>query len=321
MARKPRIHFPGALYHVIARGNRRERIFRDEKDYQLYLNLLREYKDRYGFYLYAYTLIPNHVHLLIEVGQYPLSRLMQNLQFRYTRNFNIKYKNYGHLFQGRYKAILCEKDSYLLELSAYIHLNALRAGLVEDPIKYRWSSYRSYVRENKDDLVERDFLFAQFSQNKKVAMRQYERFVKGRMGQGHREDFYELKEQRFLGEEEFVENVHRQLNEEPPFVYDISLGQIVSEVSSALHLPTDLLYSLSRNRQGALGRAVTGYVGRKLGGYQIKTTAAHFHRDPVVMSQGIRRLENKLKEQKGFLKTVSDIEQSLIGKSSRKILI
>jgi len=321
MARKPRIHFPGAFYHVIARGNRRERIFRDEKDYQLYLNFLREYKDHYGFYLYAYTLLPNHVHLLIEVGQYPLSRLMQNLQFRYTRNFNIKYKNYGHLFQGRYKAILCEKDSYLLELSAYIDLNALRAGLVEDPITYPWCSYRSYVRERKDDLVERDFLLAQFSGNKNVAMRQYERFVKGRMGQGHREDFYELKDQRFLGEENFVDNVHRQLNEELPFVYDISLGHIVSEVSSALHLPTDLFYTLTRNRQGALGRAVTGYVGRKLGGYQIKATAAHFHRNPVVISQGIKRLENKLKEEKGFVKTVSDIEQSLVRKSRRKILI
>ena len=200
----------------------------------------------------------------------------------------------------------------MVELSAYIHLNAVRAGLVNDPITYRWCSYRSYVRERKDDLVERDFLFAQFSQNKKVAMRQYERFVKGRMGQGHREDFYDLKDQRFLGEEEFVDNVHRQLNEELPFVYDISLGQIVSEVSSALRLPTDLLYSLSRNRQGALGRAVTGYVGRKLGGYQIKAIAAHFHRDPVVISQGIKRLENKLKEEKGFVKTVSDIERSLI---------
>jgi putative transposase len=321
MARKPRIHFPGALYHVIARGNRRERVFHDEKDYELYLDFLREYKDHYGFYLYAYTLLPNHVHLLIEVGQYPLSRIMQNLQFRYTRNFNIKYKNYGHLFQERYKAILCEKDSYLLELSAYIHLNALRAGLVEDPFKYRWSSYRSYVRENKDDLVERDLLFAQFSLNKKVAMRQYERFVKGRMGQGHREDFYELKDQRFLGEEEFVDNVHRQLNEEPLFVYDISLEQIASEVSSALHLPTDLLYSLTRNRQGALGRAVTGYVGRKLGGYQMKATAAHFHRDPVVISQGIKRLENRFKEEQGLVKTVSDIEQSLVRKSSGKILI
>jgi len=321
MPRKPRIHFPGALYHVIARGNRREKIFRDEKDYQLYLDFLREYKDHYGFYLYAYTLMPNHVHLLIEVGQYPLSGLMQNLQFRYTRNFNIKYKNYGHLFQGRYKAILCEKDSYLLELSAYIHLNAVRAGLVNDPIKYRWCSYRSYVRERKDDLVERDLLLAQFSANKNVAVREYERFVKGRMGQGHREDFYELKDQRFLGEEAFVDNVHRQLNQEPPFLYDISLGQIVSEVSLALHLPTDLLYSLTRNRQGALGRAVTGYVGRKLGGYQIKATAEHFHRDPVVISQGIKRLENKLKEEKGFVKAVADIEQSLIQKSRRKILI
>jgi len=82
------------------------------------------------------------------------------------------------------------------------------------------------------------------------SMRQYERFVKGRMGQGHREDLYDLKDQRFLGQEAFVENVHRQLNEEAPFVYDISLGQIASEVSSALHLPTDLLYSLTRNRQG-----------------------------------------------------------------------
>ena len=159
------------------------------------------------------------------------------------------------------------------------------------------------------------------SQNKKVAMKEYERFVKGRMRQGHREDLYDLKAQRFLGKEEFVEDVHRQLNEEPPFVHDISLAHIASEVSSALHLPADLLYSETRNRQGALGRAVTGYVGRKLGGYQIKATAAHFHRDPVVISQGIKRLENKLKEEEGFVKAVSHIEQSLIRKSSRKILI
>ena len=321
MARKPRIHFPGALYHVIARGNRRERIFRDEKDYQLYLNFLREYKDRYGFYLYAYTLLPNHVHLLIEVGQYPLSRLMQNLQFRYTRNFNIKYKKYGHLFQGRYKAILCEKDSYLLELSAYIHLNAVRAGLVKDPINYQWCSYRSYIREEKDNLVDKNFLLAQFSEKKKVAIKEYAHFVKGRIGQGHRDDLYRLKEQRFLGEEAFVEDIHQRLNEEPPFLYDISLGEIVSEVSSVLNVSTDLFHSSTRNRQGALGRAVVGYIGRKLGGYQIRAVAEHFNRDPVVISQGIRRLESKLIEGKGFAKTMISIEKSLIQNSSRKILI
>jgi len=93
MARKPRIHFPGALYHVIARGNRRQKIFRDDSDYELYLQFLEEYKDRYRFMLYAYALLPNHLHLLIEVGEIPLSRLMQTFQFRYTRNFNIKYRN------------------------------------------------------------------------------------------------------------------------------------------------------------------------------------------------------------------------------------
>ncbi|MEE9122545.1 MAG: transposase, partial [Syntrophobacteria bacterium] len=141
MARRPRVHFPGAFYHVIARGNRGQEIFLDKQDYQLYLSFLREYKERYQVLLYAYTLMPNHVHLLIEVSESPLSRLMQSLQFRYTRNFNIKYKKWGHLFQGRYKAILCQKDSYFLELSAYIHLNAVRAGLVKDPAEYQWSSY------------------------------------------------------------------------------------------------------------------------------------------------------------------------------------
>ena len=136
MARKPCINFPGALYHVIARGNRRQKIFCDDSDYELYLQFLEEYKERYRFSLYAYALLPNHLHLLIEVGEIPLSRLMQTLQFRYTRNFNIKYQKFGHLFQGRYKGILCEKDSYLVEHSAYIHLNALRARLMLIITKY-----------------------------------------------------------------------------------------------------------------------------------------------------------------------------------------
>jgi len=311
MARKPRIHFPGAFYHVIARGNRRQRIFLADTDYQLYLNFLSEYKDRYGFSLYTYTLMPNHLHLLIEVGEIPLSRLMQTLQFRYTRNFNIKYKKCGHLFQGRYKAILCDKDSYFLELSAYIHLNAVRARLVADPLDYRWGSYRSYVREGKDNLVEKDLLWSQFSERKRVAMIEYERFVKARIGEGHREDLYELKDQRFLGEESFVGNVHRNLNAELPSVYDIALGEIISEVSSALNVSVDQLYSRNRNRQGALGRAVVGYIGRKLTGHLIKEVAEHFHRDPVVISQGIKRLEWKLREEKSFTKKMISLEEAL----------
>jgi len=321
MSRKPRIYFPGALYHVIARGNRGEKIFRSKEDYQLYLNFLNEYKNRYGFALYAYTLMPNHTHLLVEVNEVPLSRIMQNLQFRYTRNFNIKYNNYGHLFQGRYKAILCEKESYLLELSAYIHLNPIRAALVKDPISYQWSSYRLYVRDEKDNLVEKDFLLAQFSGKKKVAAKQYECFVKARTGQGHREDFYELKDQRFLGHDTFVEDLHRRFNEELSFFYNISIDEIVSEISSVLSIPTDLFYSPTRNRQGALGRSIVGHLGRKLGGHQIKAIADHFNRDPVAISQGIKRLENKVNEGKGLAKIIMSIEKSLTQKSNGKIVI
>ena len=199
MARKPRIHFPGAFYHVIARGNRGQKIFRDDQDYERYLSFLREYKARFRFLLYAYTLMPTHIHLLLEMTETPLSRLMQILQFRYTRNFNIKYKEWGHLFQGRYRAILCDRDSYFLELSAYIHLNPVRAGLVKAPHQYPWSSYRFYVRETKETLVDRDFLLAQFSDKKAIAKKGYGRFVRSRISQGHREDFYELMDQRFFG--------------------------------------------------------------------------------------------------------------------------
>ena len=169
--------------------------------------------------------------------------------------------------------------------------------------------------------MERDFILAQFSHKKKVAIKEYERFVKGHSGQGYREDFYGVKDQRFLGEDSFVEHVHRRVNENPPFVYTISLGEIVSEVSSVLNISPDLFYTPTRNRQGALGRSLVGYLGRKLGSHQIKETADHFHRDPVVISQGIKRLENTLKEKKEFVTAVSDIEQSLIRKSSRRILI
>jgi len=102
------------------------------------------------------------------------------------------------------------------------------------------------VKEDKDHPVNRDFLWAQFSNKKIMARKQYERFVKSHIGQGHRENFYELKDQRFLGEEDFVEKVHRSLNEEPPFVYDISIREIVTEISLVLNIPVDYFIALPR---------------------------------------------------------------------------
>ena len=320
MARKPRIHFAGALYHVIARGNRGQVIFLDEGDYELYRRFLREYKKRYGVVFYAYALMPNHVHLLVEVRDTPLSRLMQALQFRYTHSFNIRYRKSGHLFQGRYKAILCERDAYLLELSAYIHLNPVRAGLVNDPRDYRYTSYGVYVKGEEDELVDTGFVLAQFSDTRNSAVRRYRSFVSDRIDQGHRKEFYEVRDQRFLGEDDFVEQVRRGQGEEDPFIYDITIVEIVSTVSSVLEISSDLIYSGSRNRQGALGRAVVGYVGRRLAGHRVKAVAVHFHRDPVAITQGMQKLEVRLREDRAFQGVVKGIEETLTRGRKKKYL-
>jgi REP element-mobilizing transposase RayT len=195
MARRPRVHFPTALYHVIARGNQRQAIFSDEKDFRTYLSYLSEYKNKYSFHLYAYALMRNHLHLLMEAEESPLSKIMQVLQFRYTRYFNKRYRKVGHLFQGRYKAILCDKDVYLLELVRYIHLNPVRAGMVRRPEKYPWTGHLSYGGKGKVDLLDKDLVLSQFGKSRHLACRRYWQFVLDGLSMGHQKKYYEVKDQ------------------------------------------------------------------------------------------------------------------------------
>ncbi|MCK5231162.1 MAG: transposase, partial [Desulfobulbaceae bacterium] len=133
MARKPRIHYPGAVYHVILRGNGGQDIFYSQEDrYRLYL-LLQEGIERFGHRIHAFCLMTNHLHIVVQVGDIALSKIFQNVSFRYTRYINKKQNRIGHLFQGRYKALLIDPDSYLLELVRYIHNNPLRTGMVLSP--------------------------------------------------------------------------------------------------------------------------------------------------------------------------------------------
>ncbi len=238
---------------MIVRGNKGQRVFRREADYGLYLRLLGEYKEVFDFVLYAYVLMPTHVHLLVEARDKPLSSLMQRLQFRYTRNYNIRYRTWGHLFQGRYKAILCEKDSYLMELSAYIHLNPVRAGLVRHPMEYRWTSYGSYRKGGEEGIVDVEPVLRQFSVDKAKAVRRYEQYVVGHMGDGHREEFYKVEDQRFLGSEGFSDRVQRGAREKVEHIYDISLPDIVDGVEMGLGIPVSVIVGMSRNRLGASG--------------------------------------------------------------------
>ena len=140
MVRPLRIEYPGAVYHLTSRGNARDPIFLDDADRYLFLDLLGDLVDRYNWLCHGYCLMDNHYHLLVETIDANLSTGMRQLNGIYTQKFNRQHDRVGHLFQGRYKAIVVEKESYLLELCRYIVLNPVRAKIVNNPGKYRWSS-------------------------------------------------------------------------------------------------------------------------------------------------------------------------------------
>ncbi len=165
MARKPRIHLPGGLYHVIFRGNGGQDVFLTAADRFRFYLLLQEGACRFGYRIHAFCLMTNHIHLALQASNIPLSRSMQNLSFRFTRWINWREKRTGHLFQGRYKAVLVDGDSYLLELVRYLHLNPVRAGMVANPEEYPWSGHRAYLGLEKLPWLTTDWTLAQFGKS------------------------------------------------------------------------------------------------------------------------------------------------------------
>jgi len=148
------------IYHIVSRGNNREWVFRRGEDFEKYLELCERYKERYGFKLYHWVLMSNHIHLIIETsGESSLSKIMQGMNLAYTLWFNRKYSKVGHLWQDRFKSGLIEKDSYLLECGRYIERNPLRAGMVRDPMEYPWSSYKVHACGEEDGITDRHGIY------------------------------------------------------------------------------------------------------------------------------------------------------------------
>lgn len=171
MARKPRIHYENAIYHVIVRGNNRDAVFTDDEQKCKYLTILADYKRRYDFKLYAYVIMNNHVHLLIKVKSVPLAKIMQGLQQRYTQYYNGHFQRTGHVFEQRYKAFLCTTDSYLITLLCYIHQNPVRAK-IKEAFDYRWSSHQAYYT-GLSDFVDINFILDILHSNRAGAISQY----------------------------------------------------------------------------------------------------------------------------------------------------
>ncbi|MFC7063137.1 REP-associated tyrosine transposase [Halobacillus seohaensis] len=180
MSRNPRTWYPGAIYHVTARGNRKADIFYDDADFEEYLACILLCQTEVTFHLHAYCLMDNHVHLLIETIHQPLSQIIQFVHTRYAIYFNKRHKVTGHLFQGRYHAALINSNSYLLEASKYIHLNPLHAQMVSKAVAYPWSSYSTYLCPDKEQpVLTKDLILGLFTE---PSHKKYQNYVDGKEG-------------------------------------------------------------------------------------------------------------------------------------------
>ncbi len=191
MPRQPRLDAPGALHHVMGRGIERTKIFQTDTDRADFVARLAQRARAGEWAVVAWALMPNHFHLLVRTGDRPLFQSMKQLLTGYVVNFNRRHKRHGHLFQNRYKSILCEEDPYLLELTRYIHLNPLRGGLVQalrDLRKYPWTGHAAILGVVEREWQDTATVLAYFGQQRRRAVQRYEAFVREGIAQGRRPD-------------------------------------------------------------------------------------------------------------------------------------
>ena len=287
MARRPRVFAPGLLYHVIVRGNQRRKTFRCDDDYKAYLDRLQHYRAKFHLRIYAYCLMPNHVHLLLESGSAPLGKFMQGLQQSYTQYFNRSYRKVGHLFQGRYRAIICEKDKYLLALLRYIHLNPVRAGLAERPEGYVHSGHRSYLMSGTVKIIDARPILELLGGKKA-----YERFVLDGMSEDHNDDYYAIEDQRFLGEEGFGEEISRAVGEKQR-KRKKSIETNVKEIAKRLDTTPELLRGSDRRWAISAKRAQAVAVLVREYGHRVSEVAKFLQRDQANISMMLLRVSAK----------------------------
>lgn len=273
MPRKPRVHVEGAFYHVLARGNHKQQIFHNDEDYLTYLRLVQKYSKRYDVELHGYVLMPNHIHLLIRVSTIPLSSFMQGIQQSYTQIYNKQYEKVGHIFQGRFKSLYVDNDVYLLELIRYIHLNPVKAGLVEDPREYRWSSQRHYFNPGVGTWVKLGFIIGLLAEYGGTVI-----------------DDYQLVPEAISMEIEISEI---QQPEDNTGTYNISLEGLLTEVAGLTGVNPNAIAGPSRSKEVVTARDLFVYSACRLNRMLLKEVAGFLNRTEAAISKSLQRAEKK----------------------------
>ncbi|HEX7988168.1 MAG TPA: transposase [Duganella sp.] len=276
MARPLRLEFPGALYHVTCRGNRRENIFRDRTDRLAWFVEAERMCQRFHFVVHAFCLMTNHFHLLIETPEGNLGQGMRLLNSAYSQHFNRRHDLAGHVMQGRYHAVLVQKESYLLELARYIVLNPVRAGIVDAPENWEWSSYRFMLnKKSAPSWLTIDWLLAGFGPDYPTARDAYRNFVMA--GIGAESPLKNVCFQSILGDDAFIAE-HRKSAE-------LISAEIVRTQRRALAMSLDEYRSKYSPRNVAMAMAYRSTV------FSMSQIAAHFDVSVQTVSRAVAALE------------------------------
>lgn len=278
MTRQLRIEYAGALYHITSRGNAQETIYRNDVDRTEFLKILNLTTNRFNWYCHAYCLMDNHYHLLIETNSPTLSKGMKYLNGTYTQFFNRSHKRVGHLYQGRFKGILVEKESYLLELSRYIVLNPVRARMVRAAKDWPWSSYQATAGISSAHLcLTTDWLLATFGKQRKQAQQHYRNFIQ--QGKNQPSPWENLKNQIYLGSSSFVEDMQCKLEPEQ------SLKDIPKLQKQAAKKPLEYFQQRYAERNEAMAKAYFS------GHYTLESVGTHFGVSYATVSRAVNLFE------------------------------
>lgn len=272
MARPLRIEYPGAWYHVLNRGRRRENIFFCENDYEIFFKVVEECCRLFKFEIHAYSLMPNHYHLLIHTPQGMLSRGMRHLNGVYTQNINRKYKKDGSLFKGRFKSILIEKDNYLTELVRYIHRNPHKAKLEEKIGQHRWTSHFAYMKEQRQPVwLQTEEVLMQFSKYSGEAREKLDAFVNDGEPKTLTDILDKVKWPAILGGEDFKTAIREKLRGKNIVTRDVPQYRESMAVLSAEEVINILkgeigwkdILACKKSKQYTLKRKALAYICRE----------------------------------------------------------
>jgi REP element-mobilizing transposase RayT len=287
MARPLRIEYPGCFYHVTSRGNEQKDIFKSRRDREKFLTYLQSSVERYGARIHAYCLMTNHYHLLMETPKGNLSQIMRHINGAYTTYFNVKRKRFGHLFQGRYKAIIVEADEYSLELSRYLHLNPVRAGMVKKPQDYEWSSYQCYTGlSSPPDWLSQHLILDHFGAPDQQG--KYRSFVETLIGETYETPLKAVVASTLLGSPGFVSAIsekhvgHLNADRSVPAVKQLS-GQLTIE---------EIIETVKRGtgEEGGLWRKISIHLCHRYSGLKLKEIGEKFGVSDAAVSVTSKRL-------------------------------